>query len=51
MSENTSKAWDLAMILLARGKIPFDPTNMAASAQILARYLKELEVALQGAGI
>ncbi|MDQ0668358.1 hypothetical protein [Pseudomonas sp. W2I6] len=47
--DTTARAWELAMVLIASGKIPFDPANMAGSIHILARYVQELKEALQGA--
>ncbi|CRM83100.1 hypothetical protein [Pseudomonas sp. 31 R 17] len=44
---NTSKqAWELAMVLVANGKIPFDPANPSGSVKILSRHLEALETAL-----
>ncbi|EJF68227.1 hypothetical protein A462_28390 [Pseudomonas sp. Ag1] len=51
MMDSKSQAWALAMALIASGKIPFDPANMAGSIHILARYLQELEDALEGENI
>lgn len=45
--KNSQRAWDLAMILIANGKIPFDPANLGGSVKILARHLEALETALR----
>ena len=47
MMNNSQRAWDLAMVLIAYGKIPFDPANLSGSVKILARHLEALETALR----
>lgn len=44
---NSQRAWELAMVLVASGKIPFDPANISGSIKILERHLEALEEALQ----
>lgn len=48
---NSQRAWELAMVLIANGKIPFDPGNPGGSVKILARHLEALETALHGESI
>ena len=43
---DSQRAWDLAMVLIANGKIPFDPANPNGSVKILSRHLEMLETAL-----
>jgi hypothetical protein len=43
---NSQRAWELAMVLVANGKIPFDPANPSGSIKILSRHLQALETAL-----
>ncbi|WLH66257.1 hypothetical protein [Pseudomonas sp. FP2309] len=43
---NSQRAWELAMVLIANGKIPFDPANPSGSVRILSRHLEALEAAL-----
>ncbi|MEN5258469.1 hypothetical protein [Pseudomonas protegens] len=45
--KNSQRAWDLAMVLIANGKIPFDPDNLSGSVKILSRHLGALETALR----
>ncbi len=47
MVTNSQRAWELAMVLVASGKIPFDPANISGSIKILERHLEALEEALQ----
>ncbi|MBI6632923.1 hypothetical protein YA0871_09625 [Pseudomonas paralactis] len=42
----SQRAWELAMVLIANGKIPFDPANPSGSVEILSRHLHALEAAL-----
>ena len=44
--KDSQRAWDLAMVLIANGKIPFDPANLDGSMKILSRHLEALETAL-----
>ncbi|VVM68906.1 hypothetical protein PS664_01686 [Pseudomonas fluorescens] len=44
--KDSQRAWDLAMVLIANGKIPFDPANPSGSVKILSRHLEALETAL-----
>ncbi|AZF04921.1 hypothetical protein [Pseudomonas sp. R5-89-07] len=44
---NSRRAWELAMVLVANGKIPFDPANPGGSVKILSRHLEALETALR----
>jgi hypothetical protein len=44
--KDSQRAWDLAMVLIANGKIPFDPANPSGSVKILSRHLDALETAL-----
>lgn len=43
----SQRAWELAMVLVASGKIPFDPANIGGSVKILARHLGALEEAMR----
>lgn len=45
--DNSQRAWELAMVLIASGKISFDPVNPVGSVKILAKHLQALEAALQ----
>ncbi len=47
--KDAQRARDLAMVLIAKGKIPFDPANPSGSVIMLSRYLEALETALHGA--
>lgn len=49
--DNSQRAWELAMVLIANGKIPFDPANLSGSMKILARHLEGIEEALHDPGI
>ncbi|WP_431033439.1 hypothetical protein [Pseudomonas yamanorum] len=51
MMDNSARAWELAMALIASGKIPFDPSNKGVSVHILARHLQELQDALQSVDV
>ncbi|WPO00257.1 hypothetical protein [Pseudomonas sp. MUP55] len=44
---HSKRAWELAMVLVANGKIPFDPANPSGSVKILSRHLEALETALR----
>lgn len=44
--KDSQRARDLAMVLIANGKIPFDPANPSGSVKILSRHLDALETAL-----
>lgn len=41
----------LAMVLIANGKIPFDPANPSGSVKMLSRHLEALETELHGASL
>lgn len=43
---NSQRAWELAMVLIANGRIPFDPANPSGSVKILSKHLQALEAAL-----
>lgn len=45
--DNSQRAWELAMVLIASGKISFDPANPVGSVKILAEHLQAMEAALQ----
>ncbi|MDQ0704105.1 hypothetical protein QF043_002897 [Pseudomonas sp. W3I7] len=45
--DNSQRAWELAMVLIANGKISFDPANPEGSVEILAKHLQAMEAALQ----
>lgn len=45
--DNSQRAWELAMVLIANGKISFDPAYPMGSLKILAKHLQALEAALQ----
>lgn len=51
MMNDSQRAWELAMVLIANGKIPFDPANPTGSVQILSRHLQALEAALHDQAI
>ena len=46
MMNTSQRAWELAMVLIGNGKIPFDPANPSGSVKILSRHLQALEAAL-----
>lgn len=43
---DSQRAWELAMVLIANGRIPFDPANPRGSVKILNKHLQALEAAL-----
>lgn len=43
---DSQRAWELAMVLIANGRIPFDPANPSGSVKILSKHLQALEAAL-----
>lgn len=45
--DNSQRAWELAIVLIANGKISFDPANPVGSVEILAKHLQAMEAALQ----
>ncbi|HJH18824.1 hypothetical protein PSH76_16165 [Pseudomonas sp. FP215] len=44
---DSQRAWELAMVLIANGRIPFDPANPSGSVKILSKHLQALEEALR----
>jgi len=44
---DSQRAWELAMVLIANGRIPFDPANPSGSVKILNKHLQALEAALR----
>ena len=44
---DSQRAWELAMVLIANGRIPFDPANPSGSVKILSKHLHALEDALR----
>ncbi|MBV4481625.1 hypothetical protein [Pseudomonas khavaziana] len=48
---DSQRAWELAMVFIANGRIPFDPANPSGSVKILSRHLQALEAALHDQAI